>query len=364
MTTFPAAFPPWVIVLAFGVSAVTIGVGATLVWSDITKLAALLRIKSAWIGPTVLVIGLTLIVGVLVWHVANAPPGAFTDSGGPVVMIFAASVLIGSFLVFSRPASRSDEAGISADGKSTAITSADLDPTKQIPHIPENLAGLPSVVATMRRDADARAQYVDREIHRTDLTIDELLRRIGALDQQINQPDSMFSIGGNKFELIEKRLTSIEGATEALNEKDELLKDLKAKVAFILAYNAKDTNIRHFSDQIKSAPCKLEEIGKPGDINNTERENMDKFVNRIIRITRDTPWNEGIDFAISNAIALAEIKAREASQQNTMLDVLSFRVNLIAQMKYSAVLSILHHHRDELEQELLQLGGPLRVRPS
>jgi hypothetical protein len=94
MAAFPDVFPGWLTLLALAIAVVTIGVGVTLVWTDITKLAAALHLRPSWIGPIVSAAGLSVMLGLALWYVYQAPKGAFAGSSVGVVLVAAALLIL------------------------------------------------------------------------------------------------------------------------------------------------------------------------------------------------------------------------------------------------------------------------------
>lgn len=90
MAAFPDVFPVWLAYVAFGIAVVTIGVGVTLVWTDIGKIASTVRVPPSWIGPIVSILGLLILLGPAFWYVYQAPKGTFAGSSVGIVLVAAA----------------------------------------------------------------------------------------------------------------------------------------------------------------------------------------------------------------------------------------------------------------------------------
>lgn len=96
---YPAVFPTWVTYLALAIAAVTIGIGFTLVWTDIRRLAAFLRFSPVWIGPTISLVGIAIIIGLAVKFLADAPEGTFTASPSMGIALLGMILVLAFFLL-------------------------------------------------------------------------------------------------------------------------------------------------------------------------------------------------------------------------------------------------------------------------
>src|SRR6266508_1446743 len=96
MAAFPDAFPGWLQILAIGIAIITIGVGLTLVWTDLSKFASVVGLRPSWIGPIISLVGLAIILSLGLWYFYQAPKDAF--SGSSVGIVLVAAILVVSFV--------------------------------------------------------------------------------------------------------------------------------------------------------------------------------------------------------------------------------------------------------------------------